>query len=127
MANAIVKINRRAKAIQRAQPGKAWKACIQQASREYRATKGGKKKTVKRSAPKKSRRSAPKKTSHSPRSGGSSLSKATPAQLKSALLRQLKEKEDRAVLQKYHAKKKRVKNKIQKRIVAIRKEARKLS
>lgn len=39
--NAIQKISKRAKAIQRSQPGKAWKNCIKQASADYRAGKLG--------------------------------------------------------------------------------------
>lgn len=41
MSNAIVKISKRAKAIQRANKNKAWKSCIKQASTEYRAGKLG--------------------------------------------------------------------------------------
>ncbi len=41
MANAIVKISKRAKQISRANKNKAWKDCISQASREYKAGKLG--------------------------------------------------------------------------------------
>lgn len=41
MANAIVKISKRAKQISRAYKHKAWKDCIAQASREYKAGKLG--------------------------------------------------------------------------------------
>ena len=41
MANAIVKISKRAKQISRASKNKAWKDCIAQASREYKAGKLG--------------------------------------------------------------------------------------
>lgn len=41
MANAIVKISKRAKQISRANKNKAWKDCIAQASREYKAGKLG--------------------------------------------------------------------------------------
>jgi hypothetical protein len=37
--NAIVLISKRAKAIQRESPNKSWKACIKQASAEYRSNK----------------------------------------------------------------------------------------
>src|SRR5690348_5945425 len=40
--SAIQKISRRAKAIRRAHPAKAWMACIKEASREYRSGKIGK-------------------------------------------------------------------------------------
>ncbi len=62
MANAIKKISARAKQIQKAHPGKAWKACIMDASKEYRA--GEISGSVKSKLAK--RKAVPKKRAHRP-------------------------------------------------------------
>lgn len=57
MANAIVKINRRAKQLQRAHKSWAWRDCIEKASAEYRRGVGSKKRSPKKTKSKPRRKS----------------------------------------------------------------------
>lgn len=143
MANAIAKISKRAKAIQRATPGKPWKRCIREASAEYRSGKIGAKRSNRQTgssnrkrdkqrkalAPGK-RKSATGKTYYERRKNRSDvpgrLSGVSAATLTSELKRRKKDQLAKALLNRDLATKKTIRKKHQKTVTAIKADLKKL-
>jgi hypothetical protein len=153
MANtALKKITTRAKQLQKKHPGSKWTSLIKKAGAEYRSGKLGAarhKKSPKRkqnrqtgtsnkfydkshrAKPPGKRRSATGKTYYERRKNRSDmpgqLTGVTAGSLINELKKRLKKKIDKAVVSKYHATKKRLKNKYQRTITETKSELRKLS
>jgi soluble cytochrome b562 len=120
-ANALKKINARAKEIMRKHPGKKYSTAQKEAGREYRngkisGTRGNKKKS--KAAPR-------KKSSRGKRIG--SVAGPTVGQQEAALKRNLKEQLGWMLVTIEQAKTKTEKNKLRKRAVEIRRKLRALS
>jgi hypothetical protein len=128
MSAILKKITTRAKSIRRAHPAMKWTAAIKQASREIKgmgsAKKTARKKTVtKKRAPKRSKTttSFTRKVTRSVGGIGKGLSYH-----KAAIRKELKDKIATGMLKAYMTKRKPAKRKINKRVLKLKSELRKL-
>lgn len=137
MANAILKISKRAKQIRRAHKNMTWRACIKQASGEYNrgrlgaSRKHSVKRTIHRS--KKPVRRKVSAVSTAPRKRVTAniqvgkLGTVPAGTLAAELRRRAKERIDRAIVRKFHATRKTDKRRIQREITAAKSELKRLS